>query len=133
MINRISEIPFWGPEEQIRRFVNQHDEMSELYDDALRRLVPPVSEAEIKTLDTADKKKNKLKERIVELFVPPTISSNKFTIDGIIYSISSTKVTWTDLKGVSKTSNIVENKFTLEDGIEYTRDSNKVKLTSNGE
>ncbi len=25
MINRISEIPFWGPEEQIRRFVNQHD------------------------------------------------------------------------------------------------------------
>lgn len=26
MINRISEIPFWGPEEQIRRFVNQHDE-----------------------------------------------------------------------------------------------------------
>ena len=27
MINRISEIPFWGPEEQIRRFINQHDEM----------------------------------------------------------------------------------------------------------
>ena len=26
MINRISEIPFWGPEEQIRRFINQHDE-----------------------------------------------------------------------------------------------------------
>lgn len=26
MINRISEIPFWGPEEQIRRFVNQHDQ-----------------------------------------------------------------------------------------------------------
>lgn len=27
MINRNSEIPFWGPEEQIRRFINQHDEM----------------------------------------------------------------------------------------------------------
>ena len=26
MIARISEKPFWGPEEQIRRFVNQHDE-----------------------------------------------------------------------------------------------------------
>ena len=26
MINRISELPFWGPEEQIRRFVNQHDQ-----------------------------------------------------------------------------------------------------------
>ena len=26
MINRISEIPFWGPEEQIRRFIYQHDE-----------------------------------------------------------------------------------------------------------
>ncbi len=26
MINRISEIPFWGPEEQIRKFINQHDE-----------------------------------------------------------------------------------------------------------
>ena len=25
MINRISEIPFWGPEEQIRRFINQYD------------------------------------------------------------------------------------------------------------
>ena len=31
MINRISEIPFWGPEEQIRRFVNQHDEMLDIY------------------------------------------------------------------------------------------------------
>ena len=26
MIERISELPFFGPEEQIRRFVNQHDE-----------------------------------------------------------------------------------------------------------
>lgn len=26
MINRISELPIWGPEEQIRRFINQHDE-----------------------------------------------------------------------------------------------------------
>ena len=26
MINRISEIPTWGPEEQIRRFINQHDD-----------------------------------------------------------------------------------------------------------
>lgn len=29
MINRISEIPFWGPEEQIRRFINQHDKPDE--------------------------------------------------------------------------------------------------------
>lgn len=26
MIARVSEKPFWGPEEQIRRFVNQHDQ-----------------------------------------------------------------------------------------------------------
>lgn len=26
MINRISEIPFWGPEEQIRKFINHHDD-----------------------------------------------------------------------------------------------------------
>jgi hypothetical protein len=26
MIERISELPFWGPEEQIRKFVNQHDQ-----------------------------------------------------------------------------------------------------------
>lgn len=25
MINRISELPFWGPEEQIRRFISQSD------------------------------------------------------------------------------------------------------------
>ena len=25
MIARVSEKPFWGPEEQIRRFINQHD------------------------------------------------------------------------------------------------------------
>ena len=91
MINRISEIPFWGPEEQIRRFINQHDEMSELYDDALRRLVPQVSEEEIKTLDTEDKKKNKLKGRIVALFEAKPIESGtgKFIIDDISYIISS--------------------------------------------
>ena len=91
MINRISEIPFWGPEEQIRRFINQHDEMSELYDDALRRLVPPVSEEEIKTLDTEDKKKNKLKGRIVALFEAKPIEpgTGKFIIDDISYIISS--------------------------------------------
>ena len=91
MINRVSEIPFWGPEEQIRRFINQHDEMSELYDDALRRLVPPVSEEEIKTLDTEDKKKNKLKERIVALFEAKPIGqgTGKFIIDGISYIISA--------------------------------------------
>lgn len=38
MINRISEIPFWGPEEQIRMFVNQHDEISSELDKALRKL-----------------------------------------------------------------------------------------------
>jgi ATP-dependent Zn protease len=38
MINRISEIPFWGPEEQIRRFVNQHDEISQTLDKALGKL-----------------------------------------------------------------------------------------------
>jgi hypothetical protein len=86
MINRISEIPFWGPEEQIRRFVNQHDEMSELYDDALLRI--GCTEQEIEALDTEDKKKAELKRRVVALFVPPTISSNKFTIDGIQYTIS---------------------------------------------
>ena len=26
MIERISELPYWGPEEQIRKFVNQHDQ-----------------------------------------------------------------------------------------------------------
>jgi hypothetical protein len=30
MIKRVSEVPFWGPEEQIRRFINQHDQP---YDD----------------------------------------------------------------------------------------------------
>ena len=90
MINRISEIPFWGPEEQIRRFINQHDEMSELYDDALRRLDPPVPEEEIKTLDTEDKKKNKLKECIVALFEAKPIEprTGKFIIDNISYIIS---------------------------------------------
>ena len=29
MIERVSELPFWGPEEQIRRFVNQHDVLDE--------------------------------------------------------------------------------------------------------
>lgn len=26
MINRVSEIPFWGPEEQIRKFIYKHDD-----------------------------------------------------------------------------------------------------------
>ena len=34
MINRISEIPFWGPEEQIRRFINQHDDPIEAFGQA---------------------------------------------------------------------------------------------------
>lgn len=34
MINRISEIPFWGPEEQIRRFINKHDDPYEVYSQA---------------------------------------------------------------------------------------------------
>ena len=109
MINRISEIPFWGPEEQIRRFINQHDEMSELYDDALRRLVPPVSEEEIKTLDTEDKKKNKLKECIVALFVPPTIASSKFTIDDIQYTISGTLISWRDSTDATQTETIYKS------------------------
>ena len=29
MIERVSELPFWGPEEQIRKFVNQHDQPDE--------------------------------------------------------------------------------------------------------
>jgi hypothetical protein len=109
MINRISEIPFWGPEEQIRRFINQHDEMSELYDDALRRLVPPVSEEEIKTLDTEDKKKNKLKGRIVALFVQPTIASNKFTIDDIQYTISGSQISWRDSTDATQTKTIYKS------------------------
>lgn len=109
MINRISEIPFWGPEEQIRRFINQHDEMSELYDDALRRLDPPVPEEEIKTLDTEDKKKNKLKGRIVALFVPPTIASSKFTIDDIQYTISGSQISWRDSIDATQTKTIYKS------------------------
>lgn len=29
MINRVSELPLWGPEEQIRKFINQHDQPDE--------------------------------------------------------------------------------------------------------
>ena len=29
MIERVSDVPFWGPEEQIRRFINQHDQPDE--------------------------------------------------------------------------------------------------------
>lgn len=38
MINRISEIPFWGPEEQIRRFVNQHDNPDDYWADTFAKL-----------------------------------------------------------------------------------------------
>ena len=34
MINRISEIPFWGPEEQIRKFINQHDDPMFVFENA---------------------------------------------------------------------------------------------------
>lgn len=39
MINRISEIPYWGPEEQIRRFINQHDDNNVLYGISLSQML----------------------------------------------------------------------------------------------
>lgn len=72
MINRISEIPFWGPEEQIRRFINQHDEMSELYDDALKRLDPNIH---VDDFPTEAEKRAELKRLVVDTFSKPTISS----------------------------------------------------------
>ena len=38
MINRISDVPFWGPEEQIRKFINQHDDHGLLCDITLKLL-----------------------------------------------------------------------------------------------
>ena len=87
MINRISEIPFWGPEEQIRKFVNQHDEPSEMYDEALRKL--GVDEATIASLTTVEAKQNELKTRVKALAgVPNTLISlpsggAKFSVCGI--------------------------------------------------
>lgn len=83
--------------------------MSELYDDALRRLVPPVSEEEINTLDTEDKKKNKLKERIVALFVQPTIAYSKFTIDDIQYTISGSRISWQDSTDATRDKTIYKS------------------------
>ena len=56
MIARVSEKPFWGPEEQIRRFINQHDEMSAMYIDAIYRFCKAhdmeISDEEIEKLAT---------------------------------------------------------------------------------
>jgi hypothetical protein len=93
MINRISEIPFWGPEEQIRRFINQHDEMSELYDDALRRLYPNIN---VDNFPTEAKKKAKLKELIVSLVGEIDISFDKFTIGDLQNTIGDDEITWGD-------------------------------------
>lgn len=38
MINRISEIPLWGPEEQIRKFIHRVDDSSVFYNYLLRKL-----------------------------------------------------------------------------------------------
>ena len=64
MIARVSEKPFWGPEEQIRKFINQHDEPEILLDDALYRLKLATME-EIEGLST-DVKTEMLNEYILE-------------------------------------------------------------------
>ena len=38
MIERISELPFWGPEEQIRKFINEHLDANQLEDIASKIL-----------------------------------------------------------------------------------------------
>lgn len=143
MINRISEIPFWGPEEQIRRFINQHDEMSELYEYTLGRL--GFSDEVIASLTTEEAKKNKLKEYIVGLFVEPTVSDGKFILDGNEYVLAdlttywtfdignaeyeydrdNSQVTWIDPSMRRNTVNIRDNKFIIGD-VEYTIDASQV-------
>ena len=57
MIARVSEKPFWGPEEQIRKFINQHDSTDDMldasllllgYEGDLTALTIPQKEAKIK-------------------------------------------------------------------------------------
>ena len=114
-MNRISEIPYWGPEEQIRRFINQHDEMSELYDDALRRLDPNIN---VDNFPTEVEKKAKLKELIVSLVGEIEISSsNKFTIGDIVYTIEDSQIEWGDSQTAPiYKSFILEHKGTAVDG-----------------
>lgn len=62
MINRVSEIPFWGPEEQIRRFINQHDDPTLLWDMSLQRL-----QVETSPNVTDNEKKRQWEEKFQEL------------------------------------------------------------------
>ena len=132
MINRVSELPFWGPEEQIRRFINQHDEMSELYDVALKRLSPTIN---VGDFPTESQKNAKLKELIVSS-VDYTIEDNKFTIDGVEYTIDeeASEISWGDSQTTPiYKSFILEHKGIAVDGEqvvikqEYIIANNQVK------
>lgn len=67
--------------------------MSELYNDALRRLDSTIN---VDNFPTEAEKKAKLKELIVSLVGEIDISSNKFIIDNIQYAIGDTQITWGD-------------------------------------
>ena len=50
MIERVSELPFWGPEEQIRRFINQN-----LNDDGLQRAAEMIAKIDKRNKMDKDK------------------------------------------------------------------------------
>lgn len=65
MINRISEIPFWGPEEQIRRFINQHDDPDLLWSMSLELLNYKPEEDETPIEEMTANEKQALCERLI--------------------------------------------------------------------
>lgn len=44
MINRISEIPLWGPEEQIRKFIHRVDDNVEMLDSSFAKIKDAILE-----------------------------------------------------------------------------------------
>ena len=88
--------------------------MSELYNDALRRLDSTIN---VDNFPTEAEKKAKLKELIVSLVGEIDISSNKFIIDDIQYTIGDTQITWGDSQTAPiYKSFILEHKGTAVNG-----------------
>ena len=49
MIERVSELPLWGPEEQIRKFINEHLDEAQLNEIALKLLRKQKAEESVGT------------------------------------------------------------------------------------